>query len=117
VLLTNYKIRIDKIRREFAKAIALLIFIEAIGQSRVRHDSTYAALVFFALVCLAANQRKLLLKPTQTWFFYWLPVAMVAALTLGTGFDPTTPVSTIDTCDRLNLCRGTEVRDRLRNSS
>lgn len=62
--------------------IALLNFIEAISQSRIRHDPTYAAMVLFALICVATDHHKLLLNPAQIWFFFWFPIAIVTALTI-----------------------------------
>ncbi len=95
-------------------AVVLLIFIEAVGQSSVRHDTTYAALVLFALVCVATDYHKLLLNPAQIWFFFWFPLATITALTMGSRLAPTTLFNTADSCDHVQS--EPVARDRLRNS-
>ena len=60
--------------------VSVLCIVEAIKLSIAHRDTTYAALVIYALVGVATDHNQLLLNPAQIWYFFWFPIAMIIAL-------------------------------------
>lgn len=64
--------------------VALLSVVGAIKLSTAYRDTTYTALVIFALVGVATDHSQLLLNPSQVWYFFWFPISIIVAMQLHT---------------------------------
>jgi O-antigen ligase len=60
-------------------ALVGLAGLRAYRLGRSSKDGTLFASLVFAVVCLATSGDRLLDRPKELWFFFWLPVAMIIA--------------------------------------
>ena len=89
--------------------VAMLSLAGAVKLSAARRDTTYTALVIFALAGVATDHSQLLLNPSQVWYFFWFPIAIIVAMSLDTTqIDARTSTSTTEnivSVDDASHCR------------